>query len=78
MAVSELHRRSGVPTEALASRKAGTDQALQSTTAAAGIPEGFRELKPGRVAPRGVGANGHATRSFLQAGINFSAAELMQ
>ena len=47
-------------------------------------PELFRELKPGRVAPRGVKGNGHATRSALAgpfysyAGMNFSAAELMQ
>jgi len=59
MAVSGLHRRSGVPTETLPGRKAETDRVFE------GISEGFRLAKSRRVAPRGAEANGHATTTRI-------------
>jgi len=62
MAVSDFTGGAGYPPRLERAGKLELTKALRSTTAAAGIPEGFRELKPGRVAPGGAEAKGHATR----------------
>ena len=50
-------RRTEVSTEAKPGRNAGTDQSHGRETVAAGIPEGFRPVKPGRIGPGGRRAN---------------------
>jgi len=64
-AQSELYRRSGDPPRLSREGKLELTEALRSSTAGEGIPEGFRSDESGRVAPGGEGATSPGTHCNL-------------